>query len=154
MLFRSFVQAFTGLQYSQGQETVLRNGRLTAERFRTSLTSHSLNIFSDTSKGRPASDWDWRKSLDIAIQSSRFRTVTSRAGECSLVLIRRDGESRGQSQQTTRTSRIGPHTIRVIRSVFQGDLRGKPNICKHQGCPEKITITFPCLMMIVNAMDV
>ena len=43
------------------------DGVLTAEKLRTSSTSHSLNTFSNTSKGRSVSSRDWRGLSDIEI---------------------------------------------------------------------------------------
>ena len=61
------VESLASLQRSQEQKAIRWDGILTAERFRTSSTSQSLNIFNNTSKGRPASSWDWSKLSDIKI---------------------------------------------------------------------------------------
>ena len=58
VLSRCLAQPLTGLRCDQEQESIRWGGMLTAERFRMSSTSQSLNIFNNTSKGRSASSRD------------------------------------------------------------------------------------------------
>jgi len=73
MLSRRFVQPLAGLQCDQEQQ-VHWDCVLTAERFKTSSTSDSLNIFSNTSKGRSTSSRNWRKLPGIATQDNDANT--------------------------------------------------------------------------------